>query len=56
MLPLALNIAAAAALGAGLGHISRCSCDACPMFSNWKRGLVVGAIIGLVMGLRFVHS
>ena len=56
MLPLILNMLAAAALGAGLGHLSRCSSGGCVMFSNWKRGLVAGAIIGLVTGLRFLHA
>lgn len=55
MLPLALQVVITAVLGAGLGHLSRCTNGGCTMFSNWKRGLLVGAIMGLVSGLRFLH-
>jgi F0F1-type ATP synthase assembly protein I len=56
MLPLTFNVLTAAVVGAGLGHLNRCPGGTCPMFANWKRGLIIGALIGLVTGLRFLQA
>ena len=38
-------------LGALLGYFGSCKSGACPLTANWRRGAVVGAIIGLVVYL-----
>ena len=54
MLWLIANVAGTAAAGAFVGHVMRCGSGGCILFSNWKRGLVVGAVIGLLNGLQFL--
>ena len=54
MLFLIADILISAALGALIGHLMRCRNGVCIMFTSWKRGLLVGAIIGLLNGLQFL--
>ncbi len=54
MLWLIANVAGTAAAGAILGHAMRCSTGGCILFSNWKRGLLAGALVGLIGGLQFM--
>lgn len=55
MLWLSVQVAASAGVGALLGHLMRCGSGGCVLFSGWKRGLAVGAIIGLLNGLHFLR-
>ncbi len=45
------NIALTAAVGALIGRFVGCPTGACPLFATWKRGLVIGALIGLLNSL-----
>ena len=52
MIRMALFVCVGAVIGALLGHASQCSGGGWGMFASWKRGLVIGAIIGLVSPLQ----
>lgn len=51
---LITDVVASAAVGALVGRLMRCQSGACIMFTTWKRGMVVGAVIGLLNGLQFL--
>jgi len=38
-------------IGATLGYFGKCSSGACPLTANWRRGALVGALMGLVFYL-----
>jgi thioredoxin 1 len=37
--------------GAALGYFGSCKSGACPLTANWRRGALVGALVGLVVDL-----
>ena len=55
MLWILVSVALGASIGAAIGHFGRCSTGGCVMFSSWKRGLIVGAVIGLLNGLGSIQ-
>ena len=54
MLWLIADVVGSAAVGGLVGRLMRCHSGACIMFTTWKRGMVVGAIIGFLNGLQFL--
>lgn len=48
MTALAIKLFLGAGLGALLGYFGQCNSGNCPLTSNWKRGAMYGAVLGLV--------
>jgi thioredoxin 1 len=36
-------------IGAAMGYLGQCTSGACPLTANWKRGAMVGAVLGMVL-------
>jgi hypothetical protein len=55
MLWLIVDVVGSAVVGGLAGHFMRCRNGVCILFSSWKSGLAVGALIGLLNGLQFLE-
>lgn len=48
---LILSVAVGTALGALVGYFGQCTSGTCPLTSNWWRGALYGAVLGVLFGL-----
>jgi hypothetical protein len=51
MLRALIGLGVGAALGGLLGAFGQCTSGTCPLTSNWWRGALYGAVMGLVFSL-----
>ena len=56
MLQLILPVAVGAVVGGLMGWFGRCTDGACPLTATWYRGVLFGAVIGLLFGSGSIDS
>lgn len=52
MVKLILGLLVGGGIGAALGYFGQCTSGTCPLTANWKRGALVGAVLGLVFSFN----
>jgi len=56
IIELMVSLLIGGGLGALLGHTGQCTTGACPLTANWRRGAVVGALLGLLFYQSLARS
>jgi thioredoxin 1 len=52
MSKLIIGLLIGGGIGAALGYFGQCTTGTCPLTANWKRGALVGAVLGMVFSFN----